>query len=160
VRLSKNCSSRTCGHFCVCRWCSMLDSDSVIRIARSSVAIMDCCGSCAEVCAGSVCAASRRALRVFACAAMLLMAFAGTAAAQSVRVEGVVRDATGAAIAGAKVTISRGADSYGVDTDANGVFTLENFPHTDGSIWATASGFAGVTRTFDAAGSPTVHLEI
>jgi outer membrane receptor protein involved in Fe transport len=95
-------------------------------------------------------------------ASRLLLAsllFAGTAAAQSVRVEGVIRDASGAAVAGATVTLKSGPASASRATNAAGVFTVENFPQPRGTIIVRASGFSDAQRAWDAGTAASVHLE-
>jgi outer membrane receptor protein involved in Fe transport len=90
----------------------------------------------------------------------LLLLFARAAAAQGVRVEGVVHDNSGAAIAGAAVTLNAGTTTASATTDANGTFTLENFGEARGTVTVRAAGFAEVKRAWDAANESSVHLEI
>lgn len=79
---------------------------------------------------------------------------------QSTRVDGVVRDPSGAAVAGAGVSLHMGADVTGIASDSEGKFLFEDVPRKKGSLVVTAAGFASVTREVDATSGLPLHLEI
>jgi outer membrane receptor protein involved in Fe transport len=79
-----------------------------------------------------------------------LSGFIPSALAQNVRVEGIVRDATGASVAQAVVTLRSGAFSASATTDDNGRFVFTGVPYDSGTIVAQAKGFAVVSKPWNA----------
>jgi protocatechuate 3,4-dioxygenase beta subunit len=70
-------------------------------------------------------------------------ALTGTASGEPGSLTGFVRDATGAAIAGARVEVEAGPHDVGRSTlsDASGVYTLDQLPEGNYSFLASAEGF-------------------
>src|SRR5258708_7178716 len=64
-----------------------------------------------------------------------------TAGPQDYRVTGIVRDQSGAAIAGAKVTLRAGTDTATQATDNQGRFEFVNIPAASGTVTFEAQGF-------------------
>src|ERR1700674_1317193 len=64
------------------------------------------------------------------------------ACAQSVQVKGTIRDATGAAVEGATVTIRSSSFSGTVKSHSNGEFGLAQVPNGPGTLEVSAAGFA------------------
>lgn len=98
------------------------------------------------------------ALTLAAC--FCLLDFADGAAAQTVRVEGVVRDAAGAVVAGAEISLTTSSSSASRTTDARGNFAFDAVPQTSGSISVRARGFAPLQRAWRARPGDSARLEI
>jgi outer membrane receptor protein involved in Fe transport len=79
---------------------------------------------------------------------------------QSLLVEGVVRDASGAPVAGAAVSLKTAASSAKSTTDANGGFRFDNVAENRGTVAVSAAGFAPASRDWEAADGQAVRLEI
>ena len=82
------------------------------------------------------------------------------AAAQVIRVEGVVHDASGAAVAEARVELRSSSYSAKTTTTPAGAFDFENVPGSAGTIVVTAPGLKQVQLPWNAASGVAVHLEI
>jgi outer membrane receptor protein involved in Fe transport len=84
---------------------------------------------------------------------ILTLGVSWNARAQGTRVEGSVRDATGAAVGGAKVQLSVRANSYSAETttDASGMFVFDGVPGASGTLVVTAEGFQSQQQSWTAA---------
>lgn len=94
-------------------------------------------------------------LRAARLAAVLLAVAAGAAAwpvPDNVRVAGTVRDASGAAVAGAQVTLTSGSLRARTETDGQGDFSfdLANSATGSGTVTVQAPGFASATERWSA----------
>ncbi len=76
------------------------------------------------------------------------------------RVEGVVRDATGAGVPGAEVTLRSRSFAAVQTTRADGAFVFESIAAESGLLVARAPGFAPAEREWSLPPSGVVHLEI
>jgi len=90
----------------------------------------------------------------------LALAAAPCLCADSVLVRGVVRDATGAVVVGATVTVNSGDFSASARTDQEGKFSFTGVPGREGTLQVTAAGFADAHKAWSAGASPQVDLEI
>lgn len=79
-----------------------------------------------------------------------LVCISGSAAAQSVPVQGQVRDSAGAAVSGARVSLSTGSFSASQITDSSGDFSFHSVPSAEGKISVEARGFALYQQSFKA----------
>lgn len=95
-------------------------------------------------------------LRALLVAAMLV----ASATAQSAVVEVMVRDASGAAIASAQVTLKTGSYSASGNTDAQGKFAFNQVPSSHGSVAIRAKGFADAQQTWSAGTNVSVKVEV
>jgi outer membrane receptor protein involved in Fe transport len=107
---------------------------------------------------GRVLMAAAESFRRFRAAHFILGIFltlgvSWNARAQGTRVEGSVRDATGAAVGGAKVQLSVRANSYSAETttDASGMFVFDGVPGASGTLVVTAEGFQSQQQSWTAA---------
>lgn len=93
----------------------------------------------------------------------LLSAFALSAAAapaadaQSSEVSGVVRDSSGAAVAGAQVTVQAGSFSATIATDSHGAFAFDSVPAASGMLIVSAKNFKQVKRPWTSSSGAPVH---
>ncbi|HEY1262373.1 MAG TPA: TonB-dependent receptor [Terriglobales bacterium] len=87
----------------------------------------------------------------------LLLLMAAAASAQAVRVEGVVHDSSGAAVAGAQVTIQAGSYSASHASDGQGSFAFDAVPASSGRVIVKASGFSELQQEWATSG-PVVEL--
>ncbi|HEX5411306.1 MAG TPA: TonB-dependent receptor [Terriglobia bacterium] len=80
---------------------------------------------------------------------------------RSYHVEGVVRDASGAVITGARVTLRAGAYHAERPTGADGRFDFAQVPTPDGQVRVSANGFAPVEKEWKVgAGEQILSLDI
>ncbi len=84
---------------------------------------------------------ARRRLAAFLAIAFLLCSLAYAQAGSLRRVAGVVTDSSGAAISGAKVTLSTAGFQATFTTDQRGRFSFDHVPGQEGSAQASAQGF-------------------
>lgn len=80
------------------------------------------------------------------------------ACAQSVQVKGTVRDATGAAVDGATVTIHVSTFSGRANSNSNGDFAITQVPNGPGTLEAIAAGFAETRIEWNAPPSSAIDL--
>lgn len=97
--------------------------------------------------------------KIIALAVCCLAGFVPNALAQNVRVEGVVRDATGASVAQAVVTLQSGAFSASATTDDSGKFIFTGVPHESGTIAAQAKGFTVMSKPWSAGVGAVAQVE-
>jgi outer membrane receptor protein involved in Fe transport len=88
---------------------------------------------------------------------VLLLAGCVATAAQQLTVAGTVRDTTGAAIAGAEVTLRSPQSTLSTKTGPDGGFVFAGVTGTAGSVAVTANSFAPTERPWSST-SETVHL--
>ncbi len=86
--------------------------------------------------------------------------FAGQIPIQTFRVDGVVRDSSGAAIAGAHVTLYAGPASISGITDSAGNFSFEPVPFSGGTVLVQAAGFATLHQNWKVENGQSVSLEV
>lgn len=79
---------------------------------------------------------------------------------QDYRVAGTVHDQSGAAIAGAKVTLRAGTLSATQTTNDHGHFEFANLPAASGTVTVEAQGFSQVEKNWIAQAGSTGDLEI
>jgi outer membrane receptor protein involved in Fe transport len=100
--------------------------------------------------------------RVIICLIFICAMNASTRAqAQGVRVEGVVLDQTGAAVAGAEVSLSIDSSVIArTETDAEGRFVFEHVMQPEALLVIRARGFKSVERNWRASETTQARLEI
>lgn len=89
-----------------------------------------------------------------------LLAFGWQANAQNVRVAGAVRDSGGAAIGGANVQLHSKSYSASTTSSPIGAFAFEGVPGASGTLDVAAPGFERIHRTWNAADSDVMQIEI
>lgn len=82
------------------------------------------------------------------------------AASQDHRVSGTVRDQSGAAVAGAQVTLTSGSLTAKQITDSEGRFEFAEVPAESGTLVVNAEGFAHLEQKWLAQGSGVAPLDI
>ena len=90
----------------------------------------------------------------------LAIAAAPSFCADSILVRGVVRDATGAIVAGATVTVRSGEFSATARANQEGQFSFLGVPGREGTLQVTAAGFADAHQTWSTGAGPQVEVEI
>lgn len=80
--------------------------------------------------------------------------------ADSVLVQGVVRDASGAIVVGATVTVNSGDFRASARTNQEGKFSFVDVPGRNGALEVTAAGFADEHQTWSAGASTHVEIDI
>ncbi|HLY62956.1 MAG TPA: TonB-dependent receptor [Terriglobia bacterium] len=83
-----------------------------------------------------------------------------TARPQDYRVAGSVRDQSGAAIAGAKVTLRAGTFTATQATDNQGRFEFANLPAASGAVVVEAQGFSRVEKNWSTPAGSAGNIEI
>jgi outer membrane receptor protein involved in Fe transport len=78
--------------------------------------------------------------------------------AQSGPVQGTVRDATGATVEGARVSIRAGPFSSKAETDSTGAFAFPQVPNGPGTLEVGATGFAGAHFSWAIPPNSTVDI--
>jgi outer membrane receptor protein involved in Fe transport len=91
---------------------------------------------------------------------LIFLAAPAIASPQATRVEGVVHDASGASVAGAQVELRSNSYSAKTTTTSTGAFAFENVPSSAGTIVVAAPGLEQTQRSWNAASSAAVHLDI
>jgi outer membrane receptor protein involved in Fe transport len=92
--------------------------------------------------------------------ALLFTALAFPVSAQTTQVDGVVRDASGAAIANAKVNLRSDPFHATTETDPVGRFSFPHVPGTTGTIEVSAAGFTVARQSWKVEANQTAHPEI
>jgi len=90
----------------------------------------------------------------------LLLAITQALAAQTTVVRGSIRDSSGAAIAGAAVTIRTGPFETKTQSDNNGVFSISGVPAGSGSIEVSSRGFRTVRQNWESGTALGVTLDL
>ena len=91
---------------------------------------------------------------------LLAIALAPPVAAQTVVVKGTVHDASGAAIAEAKVTIRSGSFETSTQTNSRGDFSLPGVPGSAGTIEVRSRGFRTNRQTWEAGSGLEITTDI
>ncbi len=81
-------------------------------------------------------------------------------AAQTAVVHGSVHDSSGAAIAGATVTVKAANFDASTQTDTRGEFSISGVPASSGSIEVSNPGFRTTQQTWEAGAAPTAAIDI
>ncbi len=84
----------------------------------------------------------------------------GLTAAQSVPLRGEVRDSAGAAVAGARVSLTAGSFSASQITDSSGAFSFDSVPAGEGRISVEARGFALYQQSLKATPASTLQIAL
>src|SRR5271165_5377088 len=80
--------------------------------------------------------------------------------AQAVQVEGIVRDASGAAIAQARVDLRSDSVRTTTETDTAGRFSFSHVVGRMGTLEVSAAGFAVARQSWNVEANQTSHMEI
>src|SRR5215470_17222978 len=84
--------------------------------------------------------------------------------AESTRIEGVVRDATGAVVAGAAVSLQASGEKVTTATNDAGQFSFSNVGAASGTVTVSRTGFDSAHSTWKQGELPgdghVIHLEI
>src|SRR5215470_10560089 len=91
---------------------------------------------------------------------LLVLAFASSLAAQTVVVRGTVHDASGAAIADARVTIGSGTYASSTQADSRGDFSIPGVPVNVGTIEVSSPGFRTFRKAWEAGSGPEITTDI
>ena len=91
---------------------------------------------------------------------LLVLAISSSLAAQTVVVRGTVQDASGAAIADAKVTVRSGTYESSIQADSRGDFSIPGVPGNIGTIEVSSRGFRTIRQPWEAGAGPEVTTDI
>jgi len=91
---------------------------------------------------------------------LLVLAISSSLAAQTVVVRGTVHDASGAAIADAKVTVRSGTYESSIQADSRGDFSIPGVPGNIGTIEVSSRGFLTIRQPWEAGAGPEVRTDI